>query len=29
MLTKDFVKSVAEHTPETFSIDDLIERSFL
>lgn len=29
MLTKDKVKELVDHMPETFSLDDLIERIFL
>jgi len=29
MLTKDKVKELVDHMPETFSVDDLIERIFL
>ncbi len=29
MLTKDSVKELIEHMPETFSVDDLVERVLL
>ncbi|MGF7040929.1 hypothetical protein [Mucilaginibacter lappiensis] len=29
MLTKDKVKELIDHMPETFSVDDLVERVFL
>ena len=29
MLSKDKVKELVDHMPETFSVDDLIERIFL
>jgi len=29
MLTKDRVKELIDHMPDTFSVDDLVERVFL